>query len=111
MNCTSALLIRIFFVAALFSLSVYSAEHKNLDTRRVSSSKVYSIQNDIAFVSVWGSRPAAESLKGFQFAVLYNARGEVVRKIEMGKDSIYSLDKMIQENRSRGPLMVRMYRR
>ena len=63
------------------------------------------------FVSVWGSRPAAEKLKGFEHAVLYNARGEVVRKIIIGRDSVYSLDRMIQENKSRGPLFIRMYRR
>lgn len=66
---------------------------------------------DIAFISVWGSRPKAEMLQGVQRAVLFNARGEVVKRLDMGRDSIYSLDKMIQESRTRGPLFIRMYRR
>lgn len=111
MKRIDALLIHAAFAAGLFALSVVGAEHKKGVYFCNAQSPVYSIRNDIAFVSVWGSRPAAESLKGFQYAVLYNARGEVVRKIEMGRDSIYSLDKMIQENRTRGPLVVRMYRR
>jgi hypothetical protein len=66
---------------------------------------------DIAFISVWGSRPKSEMLQGFQRAVLFNARGEVVKKLDMGRDSIFSLDRMIQENRTKGPLFIRMYRR
>lgn len=75
-----------------------------------STSPVYSLKQDIAFVSVWGSRPDAQKLKGFQRAVLFNARGEIVSKVAMGKDSVYSLDRMIQSNRARGPLYIRMYR-
>ena len=74
-------------------------------------SEAYSIKNDIAFVSVMGSRPDAEKLQGFQRAVLFNARGEVVQKVDIGRDSIYSLDKMIQRNKTRGPLFIRMYRK
>ena len=76
------------------------ARHENL-----------ALKNDIAFISVWGSRPEAKRLQGFERAVLFNARGEVVQKLSFGRDSIYSLDKMIQENRSKGPLFIRMYRK
>lgn len=71
----------------------------------------FSLKDDIAFVSVWGNRPDAKKLQGFQRAVLYNARGEVVKRMDLGRDSIYSLDKMIHENRTKGPLFIRMYRR
>lgn len=77
----------------------------------MSRSPVYSIKQDIAFVSVWGSRPDEQKLRGFQRAVLFNARGEVVSKVAMGKDSVYSLDRIIQSNRARGPLYIRMYRK
>jgi hypothetical protein len=70
----------------------------------------YSSNRDMAFISIWGSRPDAKKLQGFQRAVLFNARGEVVTKIDMRSDSIYSLDKMIQENKTKGPLVVKMYR-
>jgi len=76
-----------------------------------SPTKTNLLNNDIAFMSVWGSRPKANNLQGFKRAVLYNARGEVVQQIEIGRDSVYSLDKMIQGNKSRGPLFIRMYRR
>ncbi len=71
----------------------------------------FSIRDDIAFVSVFGNRPNAQHLQGFQRAVLFNARGEVVKRLELGRDSIYSLDKMIQENKTKGPLFIRMYRK
>jgi uncharacterized alpha/beta hydrolase family protein len=71
----------------------------------------YSLKKDIAFISVMGSRPDAKSLKGFQKAVLFNARGAKVKEITFTKsDSIYSLDRMLQENLSKGPLVIRMYR-
>jgi len=70
-----------------------------------------SITRDIAFTSVMGSRPDAKSLRGFQKAILYNARGAKVKEITFNKnDSIYSLDKMLQENSSNGPLFIKMLR-
>ena len=70
----------------------------------------YSLSKDIAFISVMGSRPDVGALQGFQRAVLYNAQGAKVREITFSKtDSIYSLDKMLQENRGKGPLIIRMY--
>jgi len=69
------------------------------------------LDKDIAFFSVMGSRPDAKTLRGFQKAVLYNAQGAKVKEITFNKsDSIYSLDKMLQENSTRGPLFIRMYR-
>lgn len=70
----------------------------------------YSSNRDLAFVSIWGSRPDAKKLQGFQRAVLFNASGEVVTRVDMRSDSVYSLDKMIQENKTKGPLVVKMYR-
>jgi hypothetical protein len=109
-------LLVLFFTPLLLLVSVYGesgVQKKNLSPKKQTSLRTesYSIKNDIAFVSVWGSRPEAKELQGFQRAVLYNARGEVVQKIDMGRDSIYSLDKMIQENKTRGPLFIRMYRK
>jgi len=105
----------LFIVPLFFIFAVYGAE-KNDGARKIPAQKTakvqnYSIQNDIAFVSVWGSRPDAKKLQGFQRAVLFNARGEVVKKVDIGRDSIYSLDRMIQENKTRGPLFIRMYRK
>lgn len=88
-----------------------AAKKSTHQTRNVLRTEICSIKNDIAFVSVWGSRPDARKLQGFQHAVLFNARGEVVSKVDIGRDSIYSLDKMIQENKTRGPLFIRMYRK
>lgn len=70
----------------------------------------FAINKDMAFISIYGSRPDAKQLQGFQRAVLFNARGEIVQKLDMKNDSIYSLDKMIQENKSKGPLIIKMYR-
>ncbi len=70
----------------------------------------YSPSRDMAFISVMGSRPKSSSLKGYQKAVLYNARGAVIQEVDISRDSVYSLDKMIQENRNRGPLFIRMVR-
>jgi hypothetical protein len=102
-------------IPLLLSISVFGAEqqqkHQNKGKQAAFKVETYSIKRDIAFVSVWGSRPDAEKLQGFKHAVLYNARGEVVQRIDMGRDSVYSLDKMIQENKARGPLFIRMYRR
>ncbi|MBN1307595.1 MAG: hypothetical protein JXA18_06750 [Chitinispirillaceae bacterium] len=105
----------IFTVPLLVCLSVFGADQTRRYTRNEKRSalrgETYSLNRDIAFVSVWGSRPDEKNLQGFKHAILYNARGEVLRKIDMGRDSVYSLDKMIQENKSRGPLFIRMYRR
>jgi hypothetical protein len=69
------------------------------------------ITKDIAFTSVMGSRPDAKSLRGFQKAILYNAQGAKVKEITFNKnDSIYSLDKMLQENSTKGPLFIKMLR-
>lgn len=62
-------------------------------------------------MSVWGSKPDTKKLQGFQRAVLFNARGEVIKKVDIRADSIYSLDKMIQENKGKGPLFIKMYRK
>ena len=71
----------------------------------------FSLKKDIAFVSVMGSRPDVQSLKGFQRAVLFTAQGAKVKEITFSKsDSIYSLDRMLQENSNKGPLIIRMYR-
>ena len=70
----------------------------------------YSPKRDMAFVSVMGSRPKGD-LKGYQKAVLYNAKGAIIQEVDISRsDSVYSLDKMINENRTRGPLFIRMIR-
>ncbi|MBN1575075.1 MAG: hypothetical protein JW913_00880 [Chitinispirillaceae bacterium] len=108
-------LLVIFSVPLLLWFSAIGADQQQKYTQKGKQSafqvETYSINRDIAFVSVWGSRPDAKRLQGFEHAVLFNARGEVVQKIDMGRDSVYSLDKMIQENKSRGPLFIRMYHR
>jgi hypothetical protein len=111
MNKTPKWLERIAIISFLLAVTSYGAGTIRKGTSPAYTNKIGNGTNDIAFVSVWGSRPKAEKLKGFQHAVLYNARGEVVHKIDMDRDSIYSLDKMIQENKTRGPLFIRMYRR
>lgn len=83
---------------------------KNNSEKTVFKPQPYSSNRDMAFVSIWGSRPDAKKLQGFQRAVLFNAKGEIVTKVDMRSDSIYSLDKMIQENKTKGPLVVKMYR-
>jgi hypothetical protein len=70
----------------------------------------YSRNLDMAFVSVWGSRPDSKKLQGFQRAVLFTAKGEMVKQVDMRNDSIYSLDRMIQENKNKGPLIIKMYK-
>lgn len=109
--------ILLLIIVPCFYMSVYGADLKSNGNCATEMSKdnifkpqPYSSQSDMAFVSVWGSKPDSKKLQGFQRAVLYNARGEVVRKVDMRTDSIYSLDKMIQENKSKGPLFIRMYR-
>ncbi|MCL2689982.1 MAG: hypothetical protein FWE57_09090 [Chitinispirillia bacterium] len=68
----------------------------------------YSHNQDIAFVSLMGSRPRGD-FSGYRKAVLYNAKGAVIQEIDISRsDSIYSLDRMIQENRTKGPLIIRM---
>lgn len=111
---------KILLCAAFFNLTCYFAAYCS-DSSEIHKKKApqfkgafkaqpYSSNRDMAFVSVWGSRPDAKKLQGFQRAVLFNARGELVTKIDMRSDSIYSLDKMIQENKSKGPLVIKMYR-
>jgi len=112
LNRTVALVCGILLIAGA---TLFASEKKDgavspsrlHDTRQ----ERFSIRDDIAFVSVFGNRPSAKHLQGFQRAVLYNARGEVVKRLELGRDSIYSLDRMIQENKTRGPLFIRMYRK
>ena len=71
-------------------------------------SRPYNPDKDLAFVSVWGNRPKI-NLRGFQRAVLYNAQGALLREIDLNRsDSVYSLDKMLQENRTKGPLFIKM---
>jgi hypothetical protein len=71
----------------------------------------YSHNQDMAFVSLMGSRPRGD-FSGYRKAVLYNAKGAVIQEIDISRsDSIYSLDKMIQENRTKGPLIIRMIRK
>jgi len=71
----------------------------------------YSHNQDMAFVSLMGSRPRGD-FSGYRKAVLYNAKGAVIQEIDISRsDSIYSLDKMLQENRTKGPLIIRMIRK
>ena len=68
----------------------------------------YSHNQDMAFVSLMGSRPRGD-FSSYRKAVLYNAKGAVIQEIDISRsDSIYNLDKMLQENRTKGPLIVRM---
>jgi hypothetical protein len=101
------------FIPLLAYFSAFGADNgmNKKNARPVFRMESYSFNRDIAFISMWGGRPDVKDLKGFRRAVLYNARGEVVRKMTMGRDSIYSLDKMLQEQKALGPLFVRMYRR
>ncbi|MFW6244543.1 MAG: hypothetical protein ACOC36_01520 [Fibrobacterota bacterium] len=70
----------------------------------------YSPNRDMAFVSVMGSRPR-ESFRGYQKAILYNAKGRVIKEVDISRsDSIYCLDRMIQENRNKGPLFIKIFR-
>ncbi len=111
--CFTLLVASLMNLAGAFNAS--GSENKN-SVKKAPAQKVafkpqpYSSNRDMAFVSIWGSRPDVKKLQGFQKAVLFNARGEVVTKIDMRSDSIYSLDKMIQENKTKGPLVVKMYR-
>ena len=95
-------------------ISVFGSDLQQQENRKKAKTsfrtEAFAPAGDIAFISVWGSRPDAKKLKGFERAVLYNARGELVKRIDIGRDSVYSLDKMIQENKARGPLFIRMYR-
>ena len=116
MNTVIRWAVVVYCTLPVLSFSVYGSDiqQQNNDVRgnrTAFQAGTYSCNRDIAFVSVWGSRPAIKKLHNFQRAILYNARGEVVEKIDIGRDSIYSLDKMIQENKARGPLFIRMYRR
>lgn len=116
MNKWFILLILTSFLNLAFAFSAFCSESDNKPIKKAPVEKgafkpqPYSSNRDMAFISVWGSRPDAKKLQGFQRAVLFNARGEVVTRVDMRSDSIYSLDKMIQENKSKGPLVVKMYR-
>lgn len=108
--------VRIFLLVAFCFcfFSVYASE--NDDNQKIKSEKgvftpqKYSSKKDMAFISVMGSRPDSKALQGFQRAVLYNAQGVLIKKVDISSDSIYSLDKMLQENKTRGPLFIRMIR-
>jgi len=101
-------LVVIFSVPLLLWFSVFGDDQQPKNDHKVKQSTFrsenYSLNRDIAFVSVWGSRPDEKKLQGFKHAILYNARGEVVQKIDIGRDSVYSLDKMIQENNRAAPV-------
>lgn len=114
MKKSSRIPLMVCCVPLLVAVSLFAGEKVNPSKSSLHAKlqqERFSIKDDIAFVSVWGNRPDAKKLQGFQRAVLYNARGEVVKRLDLGKDSIYSLDRMIQANRTKGPLFVRMYRR
>jgi hypothetical protein len=97
-------------VLVVFLAPVYAADLAK-SSKPASKIQNYTLNRDMAFVSVLGSRPDVKNLKGFQRAVLYNAQGAKVKEITFSKsDSVYSLDKMLQENVSKGPLIIRMYR-
>lgn len=90
---------------------VHADQYSSAGTQNASKVSNQSISRDIAFTSVMGSRPDVKSLRGFQKAILYNARGAKVKEITFNKnDSIYSLDKMLQENSTSGPLFIKMLR-
>ena len=101
-------------VQLVFSLPAYGSEpseqNKSNSEKSTFHPRAYSRTNDIAFISIWGSHPDMSKFKGFQRAVLYNAMGKIVKKVDMGSDSIFSLDKMIEENRIKGPLFIKMFR-
>ncbi|NLG17479.1 MAG: hypothetical protein GX556_09150 [Fibrobacter sp.] len=107
----------LFAVLIQFAVSSVDASEPVRDNKNSSKlknsfqSRPYTSNQDIAFISVMGSRPDAKKLQGFRRAVLFNAQGEIVQKVDMGTDSIYSLDKMIQDNSKKGPLFIRMYRK
>lgn len=105
--------INILFLSIVFVAIVSPAQAADMakSAQIAPKAQSYSLKKDIAFISVMGSRPEAKALKGFQKAVLFNAQGAKVKEITFSKsDSIYSLDRMLQENLSKGPLIIRMYR-
>ena len=110
-----SLLLVVSCVPLLFAFSLFASDKSATPSVSPLHSKSqrenFTLKDDMAFISVWGNRPDAKELQGFQRAVLFNARGEVVKRLDLGRDSIYSLDRMIQENRTKGPLFIRMYRR
>ncbi len=90
---------------------VHADQNSSAGKKDVTKVSGQSITRDIAFTSVMGSRPDVNSLRGFQKAILYNARGAKVKEITFNRnDSIYSLDKMLQENSAKGPLFIKMLR-
>ena len=111
----------LLFVAAM-SLGVYAEETaaaQDTPDKIVSAPgnqlafkpQPYYPKKDMAFVSVMGSRPRAD-FSGYRKAVIYNVKGALLHEIDISRsDSIYSLDKMIQENRNKGPLIIRMISR
>lgn len=104
------ILFLVCFIPLFLVSSVFAADHKKNTKNSLSVLKAqpYSANRDIAFVSVMGSRPDSKRLQGFQWAILFNAQGRIVQKVNMKNDSIYSLDKMIQKNKTRGPLLIKM---
>ncbi|NLW32731.1 MAG: hypothetical protein GXY77_14890 [Fibrobacter sp.] len=100
-----------FIPLLMFSTAFASDNNKrNINKNTVLKAQPYSVNRDIAFISIMGSRPSSRQLQGFQWAVLYNAQGRMVQKVNMKNDSIYSLDKMIQENKTKGPLLIKMFK-
>lgn len=106
-----SVLLMIIFLSVQYAPVFAAGSSSGSSVAALSKNKNNSCKNDIAFFSVMGSRPDARALHGFQRAVLYNAQGAKVKEITFSsRDSIYSLDKMLQENSTRGPLFIRMYR-
>jgi hypothetical protein len=103
----------LFLMSAVF-FAVYADDNSKIidkNNKIINKTQSYNLNRDIAFVSVMGSRPDSKQLHGFQKAVLYNALGAKVKEITLSqRDSIFSLDKMIQENKGKGPLFIKMYR-
>lgn len=109
--CGRILFLMILFCCYVSVLAAEKTDNQNIKTKKSEiAAQKYTPKQDMAFISIYGSRPDAKALQGFQRAVLFNAQGVVIKKVEIGSDSVYSLDKMIQENKSRGPLFIRMYR-
>lgn len=112
----STILFVVLLLTFILLSSSWGAENAGDDPGKTNKKKVtalcakpYTPNRDIAFVSVWGSRPNIKKLQGFQRAVLYNAQGAVLQEIDISRsDSIYSLDRMLQENKTKGPLFVKM---
>jgi hypothetical protein len=109
--CVRILFLMILFCCYVSVLAAEKTDNQDIKTQKSGITALkYTPKQDMAFISIYGSRPDAKALQGFQRAVLYNAQGVVIKKVDIRSDSVYSLDKMIQENKSKGPLFIRMYR-